>query len=171
MQENELKDQEFRDNRNNPMKLLGTTRVELASNGWSTTAVMKVIGGARSNIIGRDFMSHLGLQLVQRKTGQDLMSIQDAVGEDDEVQFEKWQDYFSKLFSSQFKWVGKIRNYKVQAEFFNNLIPIQQKRRRMPITLQGRVDGEFDKLTKQGHIERLEDCSVKFFCITDCNHS
>ena len=29
----------------------------------------------------------------------------------------------------------------------------------MPITLQEKVDGEID----QGHIERLEDCSDKFF--------
>ena len=33
----------------------------------------------------------------------------------------------------------------------------------MPITLQDKVDGEIDKLTKQGNIERLEDCSDKYF--------
>ena len=58
-----------------------------------------------------------------------------------------------------FNRVGKIRNYKVQVEFFNNLIPIQQKGRRVPITLQDKVDGEIDKRIKQGHIERLEYCS------------
>ena len=59
--------------------------------------------------------------------------------------------------------MGKIQNYKRQAEFFNNLIPIQQKGRRVPIMLQDKVDGEIDKLLKQGHIERLEDCSDKCF--------
>ena len=59
--------------------------------------------------------------------------------------------------------MGKIRNYKVQTEFFNNLIPIQQKGRRVPTTLQDKVDGEIDKLFKQGHIERLEDCSDEYF--------
>ena len=59
--------------------------------------------------------------------------------------------------------MGKIRNYKVQTEFYNNLIPIQQKGRRVPITLQDKVDGEIDKLIKQGHIERLKDCSDKYF--------
>ena len=29
--------------------------------------------------------------------------------------------------------------------------------------MQEKVDGEIDKLIKQGHIERLEDCSDKFF--------
>ena len=30
----------------------------------------------------------------------------------------------------------------MQAEFFNNLMPIQQKEQRVPITLQGKVDGK-----------------------------
>ena len=57
----------------------------------------------------------------------------------------------------------KIRNYKVQADFFANLTPIQQKERRIPITLQEKVDGEIDKLIKQGHIEKLEESLDKFF--------
>ena len=92
--------------------------MELASNGWSTSAVIKVIGAARPSIIGRDLMPNLGLQLVQRKPGQEVMSIQEIVGDEGESQLEKWQDYFSKLFSNLFNGVGKIRNYKVQAEFY-----------------------------------------------------
>ena len=42
-------------------------------------------------------------------------------------------------------------------------LPIQQKGRRVPITLQENAYGEIDKLIKQGHIEKLEDCSDKFF--------
>ena len=60
-------------------------KVELASNGWSTSAVIKVIGGARPSIIGRDLMPHLGLQLVQWKPGQDVLSIQQTVGEEGEI--------------------------------------------------------------------------------------
>ena len=33
----------------------------------------------------------------------------------------------------------------------------------MPITLQKKIDREIDKLIKQEHIEKLEDCSDKFF--------
>ena len=54
------------------------------------------------------------------------------------------QDYFSEQFSKLFTRVGKIRNYKVQAELFKTLVPIQQKVRRVPITLQENVDGEID---------------------------
>ena len=49
------------------------------------------------------------------------------------------------------------------AEFFENLTPIQEKGRRVPISLQEKVDTEIDKLLKQGHIEKLTECSDKYF--------
>ena len=51
----------------------------------------------------------------------------------------------------------------MQAEFFNSLTPSQQKGRREPITLQEKVDKEIDKLLGQGHIQKLEECSDKYF--------
>ena len=80
---------EFRNYGNNPIILLGTKKVELASNGWSTAAKIKVIEAARPSIIGRNLMPQLGLQLVQRKPGQEVTSIQQTVAEDIEAQFEK----------------------------------------------------------------------------------
>ena len=53
--------------------------------------------------------------------------------------------------------------YEVQAEFFKNLIPIQQKVRRVPITLQEKVDKEIEKLLEQGHIQKLDECLDKSF--------
>ena len=64
-------------------------------------------------------------------------------------------------FQTFFNRIGKIRNYKVQAEFFENLTPVQQKGRRVPITLQEKVDTEIVKLLKQGHIEKLTESSDK----------
>ena len=80
-----------------------------------------------------------------------------------EGELDSWQSYFSKQFSNLFNRVGKIRNYKVQAELFENLIPVQQKGRRVPISLQEKVETEIDKLLKQGHIEKLTECSDKYF--------
>ena len=51
----------------------------------------------------------------------------------------------------------------MQAEFFKKRIPIQQKGRRVPITLQEKVDKENDKLLEQGHIQKLEERSDKYF--------
>ena len=110
-------------------------------------------------------MPQLGLQLVQQSPGEQIMSIgeenQDAL--EPERELDSWQTYFSKQFSNLFSRVGKIRNYKVQAEFFENLTPVQQKGRRVPISLQEKVDIVIDKLLKQGHIEKLTECSDKYF--------
>ena len=130
------------------------------------SARIKVIGGNRPSIIGRDLMPQLGLQLVQQSPlGDQIMSIDEVDSEPSvpEGDLYSWQTYFSKQFSNLFNRVGKIRNYKVQAKFLENLIPVQQKGRRFPISLQEKVDTEIDKLLKQGHIEKLTECSDKYF--------
>ena len=47
---------------NNPLKLLGAMTVQLEPNGWNTTARIRVIGGNRSSIIGRDLMDKNGTE-------------------------------------------------------------------------------------------------------------
>ena len=150
---------------NNPMQMIGTMAVTLQSNGWKIHASIKVIGGNRPSLIGRDLMPQLGLQLVQQSPGDQIIAIgevnQDAL--ESEGELDSWQTYFSKQFSNLFNRVEKIRNYKVQAEFFENLTPVQPKRRRVPISLQEKVDTEIDKILKQGHIEKLTECLDKYF--------
>ena len=51
----------------------------------------------------------------------------------------------------------------VQAEFFKTFTPKQQKRRRVPITLQDKIDKEIGELVQQGHLENFEECSDKYF--------
>ena len=80
-----------------------------------------------------------------------------------EDSLDPWQTYFSKQFNNLFHRVGKNKNCKVHAEFFETLTPIQQKGRRVPITLQDKVDKKISKLFQQGHIEKLEKCSDKYF--------
>ena len=161
-------DNAFRDNGNNPLQMIGTMAVTLESNGWKINARIKIIGGKRPSIIGRDLMPQLGLQMVQQSPGDQIMSI-DEVEKETSVQegeLDSWQTYFINQFSNLFNRVGKIKNYKVQAEFFENLTPVQQKGRKVPISLQEKVDAEIDKLLKQGHIEKLTECSDKYFVST-----
>ena len=91
--------------------------------------------------------------------GAEDNSCKEGHDEPEDEQMDQWQSYFSKLFTR----VGKIRNYKVQAEFFKNLVPVQQKGRRVPVTLQEKVDKEIDKLLTQGHIKKLKECSDRYF--------
>ena len=139
-------------------------QVTLYSNGWTSSADINVIGGCRPSIIGRDLMPALGLMLVQAPPAKWVHSIhshEGTVETDDDL--DDWQKHFSKQFHHLFRRVGRIRNYKVQAEFFKNLLPIQQKGRRVPITLQEKVNKEIEKLLEQGHIQKLEECSDKYF--------
>ena len=71
-------------------------------------------------------------------------------------ELDSWQEYFRKQFSNLFSRVEKIKNYKVQAEFFQSLTPVQQKERQVPITLQDKMNHKINKLLKQGHIKNLE---------------
>ena len=149
------KDDQFRDYGKNPLRFLGKMQVTLYSS---------VIGGCRPSIIGRDLMPALGLMLVKAPSMQGVHSIKShgSTAETDD-DLNDWQKHFSKQFHHLFRRVGRIRNYKVQAEFFRNLVPIQQKGRRVSITLQEKVDKEIETLLEQGHIQKLEECSDKYF--------
>ena len=171
LKQDDADDDEFRDYSNNRIKMLGRIELELASNGWKTKAEVRVIGGTRPSIVGRDLMGKLGLQLMQADPRGEVMNIQgtednsceEGHDESEDEQMDQWQLYFSKLFPKLFTRVGKIRNYKVQAEFFKNLVPVQQKGRRVPVTLQEKVDKYIDKLLTQGHEEKLKECSDRYF--------
>ena len=148
------KDDQFRDYWNNPLKFMGKMVVTLQSDGWTTKATINVIGECRPSIIGRDLMPELVLMLVQAPAEHRVHNIQKQgeTAEQEEV-LDDWKKHFSKQFYHLFHRVGRIRNYKVQAEFFKNLVPLQQKGRRVPITLQEKVDNE----GRQGHIQKLEE--------------
>ena len=130
----------------------------LETNKWATEARIKVIGRNRPPIIGRDLMPNLGLQIVQRTPEQKVMSVQgEQLGAETSIEedsLDTWQTYFSKQFINLFHRVGKIKNYKVQAEFFEMLTLI---------TLQDKVDKEINNLFQQEHIEKLEECLEKYF--------
>ena len=69
-------DNELRDYGNITLRLLGTMDVFLETHGWVTNANIRVIGGSRPSIIGRDVMPNLGLQIVQKAPEENVMSVQ-----------------------------------------------------------------------------------------------
>ena len=76
---------------------------------------------------------------------------------------DPWYQFFSKLFPKFCTRTRKIKNYEVQAEIFKNLVPVQQKGRRVLATLQEKVDKEIDKLLARDQIEQLQERSDQFF--------
>ena len=65
LKQDDIEDDEFRDYSNNRIKMLERMELELASNGRKTKAEVRVFGGTRPSIVGRDLMGKIGLQLIQ----------------------------------------------------------------------------------------------------------
>ena len=51
----------------------------------------------------------------------------------------------------------------VRSKFHRNYTPLHQKGRRVPFNFLDKVSDELKKLSEQGHIEKLEECSDKNF--------
>ena len=151
---------EFLDYNNNRINILGKVAVMMALNGWAAPAQVSVISGNHQSILGRDLMGTLGLELVQRKK---VMGITGEGSSQEEEEYDELQTYFCKLYPNLFTRIGKIRNAKVRAEFFENLKLIQQKGRRVPNSLQDKKDKEIHRLINEGHIVKLQECSDKHF--------
>ena len=145
---------------NNRINILGKVAVMMSLNGWAAPAQVSVISGNHQSILGRDLMGTLGLELVQRKK---VMGITGKGSSQEEEEYDELQTYFCKLYPNLFTRIGKIRNAKVRAEFFEKLKPIQQKGRRVPISLQDKVDKKIHRLINEGHIVKLQECSDKYF--------
>ena len=150
---------EFLDYNNNRIHILGKVAVTMALNGWAAPAQLSVLSGNHQSILGRDLMGTLGLELVQRKK---VIGITGEESSQEREEYDELQTYFCKLYPNLFTRIGKIRNNKIRAEFFKNLKPIQ-KGRRVPISLQEKVDKEIDRFIREGHIIKLQECSDKYF--------
>ena len=60
---------------------------------------------------------------------------------------------------------GKSKNHVMRTQLSKDIIPIQQKGRRVPVHLKERVENEFNKLMDQKHIIKLDKCSDRKFII------
>ena len=80
----------------------------------------------------------------------------------EELELDEWQPDFCKLFPKLFSRIGHIRKAKVRADFFDILRTVQlKKKRRVPISLQDKVEREITRLIQAGRIVKLEERSDK----------
>ena len=59
--------------------------------------------------------------------------------------------------------ICKSKLHTVRSKFHKHYTPSHQKGRRVPINLLQKVSDELKKLSDQGHIEKLQECSDKNF--------
>ena len=71
----------------------------------------------------------------------------------------KFYDDFKPLFDRK----GRSVHHVVSTTFKYPLCPIQEKGRRMPIHVQGKVEKEIEKLLLEGHVQKLDKCTSDCF--------
>ena len=87
----------------------------MSLNGWAAPAQVSVISGNHQSILGRDLMSTLGLELVQKK------KVRGITGEgscQDEEEYDELQTYFCKLYPKLSTRIGKVRNRREKQNRF-----------------------------------------------------
>ena len=112
----------------------------------------------KANIIGRNLLPQIGVKLIQEKQKQNVLSVRKQ--EESGPEIKQWaKDNFQQLCIR----IGKLKNHMMKTQFNQDFIRIQQKRRRIPVHLQERVEGELNKLMDQTHFINLDKCADRQF--------
>ena len=141
---------------NEPIQELGILRTSTQSNNWYENPIeIQVVTDGHRPLLGRDLFPALGLSIQQSY-------IQKTVNQVD-------QEYcpIKKLIATDFpdliSRIGRSKVHTVRSKFHRNYTPSHQKGRRVPINLLDKVSDELKKLSEQGLIEKLRECSDNNF--------
>ena len=85
----------------------------------------------KANIIGRNILPRIGIELIQEKQKQNVLSVREQEELDPEI--KQWvKDNFHQLCIR----IGKLKHHMIRTQFNQDFNPIQQKGRRIPVNLQ-----------------------------------
>ena len=151
---------QFVDYNKKPIAILGAVKANIRSAGWEVPKATFLITERRTRcILGLDLQNKIGITTTQRpaptkKSRFDIMLCE---------QSDQWKEKFYKDFKSLFDRKGRSVNHVVNTTFKYPLCPIQEKGRRIPIHVQGKVEKEIEKLLLEGHIQKLDKCTSDCF--------
>ena len=137
----------------------GRLIIAIQSRGWKIqSAPLIVVDDKKANIIGRNLLPQIGIKLIQEHQKHNEHAIRKQ--EEFDPAIKQWiKENFAQLCVR----IGKSKNHTMKTQFIKEFVPIQQKRRRFPIHLQERVEGELSKLIDQKHIIELDKRSDRQF--------
>ncbi len=120
---------------------------------WGTTAQFHVIEKG-TNIAGMDIIPNLGFLVHQQAKSMD-----DDTGKHHCLKTNQWsnteiQNEFNRRHPNLFTRVGRVRHHMVRTRSMKNFKPIQQKGRRIPITIPPKVEEKINRLLREGHIDK-----------------
>ena len=140
----------------------GRLIVTIESGGWKIRAApFIIVDEQNANVIGRNILPQIGVKLVQEKQKQrDVLNIHEQ--EDSNPEIKQWfRDNYPKLCIC----IIKSKNHVMWAQFSKDIIPIQQKGRRVPVHLQNWMEKKLNKLMNQKHIKNWVDAQIDILSV------
>ena len=139
---------------NEPIHTVGILQTSIQSSNWYANPIeIQVVADGHRSLLGRDLFPALGLSIYQssnhvtiNQVDQEYCPIKKQIAID-------YPDLISRI--------GKSKVHTVRSRFHKHYTPSHQKGRRVPINLLDKVSAELKKLSEQGHIEKLQECSDK----------
>ena len=141
---------------NEPIHTVGLIQTSIQSGNWHANPIeIQVVADGHRSLLGRDLFPALGL-LIQQSNNQMIIN-------QVEQEYCPNKKQIAIDFPDLISRIGKSKVHIVRSKFHKNYTPLHQKGRRVLINLLDKVSDELKKLTQQGHIEKLQECSDKNF--------
>ena len=139
---------------NEPIHTLGILHTSIQSNNWYANPIeIQVVTDGHRPLLDRDLFSALGLSIQQSNNQTTFNQV--------EQEYCPIKNQIAIDFPDLISRIGKSKVHMVRSKFHRNYTPSHQKSRRVPINLLDKVSDELNKLSEQGHIEKLQECSDK----------
>ena len=136
-----------------------TASIELGEWTIKTTSLI-VVDDRRANILGRNLLPLIGVQLQQQPGGK---SVNTGKSDDINCSDEKTTNWVKSTYPRLCTRIGRAWNHMVHTTFLQEFKALQQKGRRIPIQNQEKVEQEIRSLIDKGHIIKLEKCNDQQF--------
>ena len=141
---------------NEPIQTLGILQTSIQSNNWYANPIeIQIVTDGHRSLLGRDSSPALGPSIQQSNNQKTVNQV--------DQEYCPIKRQIATDFPDLISRIGKSKVHMVRSKFHRNYSPTHQKARRVPINLLDKVSDELKKLSKQGHIEKLQECSDKNF--------
>ena len=150
----------FVDYNKQPINILGAITTTIPSAGWEVVGASFLITERRTRcFLGLDLQSKIGIHTTQKLAPKEKTRFDVLLCE----QSEGWKNKFYSKFKNLFDRQGCSKNHVDSTKFKYPLCPLQEKGRRIPIHIQGKMYEETEKLLTEGHLKRLDKCTSDCF--------
>ena len=141
---------------NEPIHALGILQTSNQSNKWYANPIeIQVVTDDYRPLLDRDLFPALGLSIQQSNDQTTINQV--------EQEYCPIKKQIAIDFPDLISRIGKSKVHMVRSKFQRNYTPSHQRGRRVPINLLDKVSDELKKLSEQGHIEKVQECSDKNF--------